>query len=259
MERENSNRYGEMKSVEKKSKIPYLNLVLVIVSIISFYVGVIFLGKSIEIVFVLITFVSLLFVFTSSIFLMTKKYKGALLYITFVISIICGVFSAIMLFSRISAIIDKTKYNNSDESKIDILENLEDKLSDEVADLADEGLLIRPLNEKGAYVLIDKKHYEAAIPVWNEKGYRTKESVYNKEEFEGYNCDGYTEVKKDYEGYEKCSLDEDAWCDYYLDFYTAKSYITCTGKYTYKTEGFDENKFKESKSEDYYNNHNMKN
>jgi len=241
--------------VQKKSKIVYVNLGLIVLAIISFLANVFFLGQDIEILFVILTFVSLLFVFVSSIFLMIKKYKGVLLYITFIISMIFGLLSMTMLTSRLSSIFEEFKYKNSDEYIIDMLEDLEDALEDNVSKLSSSGFLLQPLKERDSYVLIDKKHYEDAIPLWNEKGYIKMTSAYNNEVLDGIVCDGYVEVRTNYKSYDECLItygNRDHVCEYYLSDYETEAYISCSGDYTYSTEGFDENKLNESKTDKYY-------
>ncbi len=84
-------------TVQNKSNIPYINIGLIIFSIVVLFANRFTSGKFFEILSTILSGISMLFVFISSIVLMTKKYKSALLYITFVISIIFILFLSILL------------------------------------------------------------------------------------------------------------------------------------------------------------------
>lgn len=251
------------KIVVKNSKIKYLSLIPIIITIILFIVEIFIEISWYSTTILVVNIANIIF----CIILHNKKIKSAFMYIMLAISIMITLFSSLFVIDEIRSNIEWTKYKNSNEYKQTVLRSLEDSLADDVSTLSQKELLLQPLqplNNRDSYVLVDKKHYEEAIHLWNEDSeeYLKKTSAYEDNKLNGTTCDGYVEVRPNYEGYSDCLITynnyDNPLCDHRLYNYIAKTYIKCTGEYNYQTQGFDENKFNESKTDEYYKMYSIK-
>lgn len=89
-----------LKKQNKNSKVIYLNLILVIISMICFKLVLSFRYSYFGLVFILLGVSLTLFIFISSLILIFKKYKSLLMYIIFVLSIFI-VFAYLIIAVRV--------------------------------------------------------------------------------------------------------------------------------------------------------------
>ena len=285
----NTKGYIYVEEKQEKLKIDKLkNISLILIIMCAIYPILAVPLSFTELYYVQGTISIVLFLFSSTslvlnIILFIKKRKSTTLYV-------CSVFSIIIaLLSGNYAIYDAQRllahYTNYDteEDKQYLMEKTKRIVNSDV-----ESYLVyymnEPLPNTSNTVLISKEMYEETIRLSNQilrenqknlseddfptyeayeyyKNIDEKVSIYEENEKKGYVCDGYTVVKRFYSEQECMNaINDSSGCrNYDEDFKKGKShvqtFIKCTGRYEYQTEGFDEEKLNRSKNnkEEYFN------
>ena len=176
------------------------------------------------------------------IILHNKKIKSVFMYIMLVISIMITLLSGLFVIDDIGQIIRKSQKSNDSEYIFDKCENIENGVEKNITLLENLTALkvnigentIIPLDD---YLKLDTLNWDYIITL-------------RKLKEDGYTCDGYIVLKWN------SNLDITSYYDvtdklpYPYDmkdyFSTVKTYINCSGKYSYKTNGFNEDIINES-------------
>ena len=240
----------------KKTRFVWYNIGLLILSFVLMVVGPILSndGDPIDTVFLGIELLLNIFVFGICIYFFIKKYKLTLLYIEFIISILTCLFFGILFIKSLRYDISIYNYNNSDEYKQSVVNELQYELESTTSYFLKYEILSSPSAIDDSKFIITRKDLEEAIKKYNDThkidGDDYK-SPFDNKKLKGYDCTGYIESKRDLTKYNDCisshkTSDEDLdneivkVCEEsYLNDYVTKAYIKCTGKYKYQTEGFD--------------------
>jgi len=261
----------EQKEKLKIDKLKNISLILIImcaaypiISIPLSFTGIYFFSRSISIVLFVFALTSLIL----NIILFVKKRKSAILYICSVFSVIITFFAGNYAINDIQKLLSHYTSYDTDEDKQYLMEKTESIINYDVkAYLGD--YLNAPLPNSRDIVLISKEMYEEANRLGNEKLREKKKnpesaelykdieekiSIYEENEKQGYVCDGYTVVQRFY-SQQECmdSINDSFDCRNYDEDYLkgevySKTFIKCSGKYEYQTEGFDEEKLNKSKN-----------
>ncbi len=227
--------------VVKNSKMKYLSLMPIIISIILAIFGIVF-GQSLigiswcSMAILVINIANIIF----CIILHNKKVKSALMYVMLAMSIMITLFSSLFLIDDIGHIIHKNQKYNSIEYIFDKCENAENEVEKKITLL--ENLTALKVNI-GENVIISLDDYLNLDTLYSTDVINLKELKDN-----GYTCDGYIILKWNnnldiasyYDVTDKLSYPYNMK-DY---FSTVKTYIRCTGKYNYQTDDFDDTKLK---------------
>lgn len=225
--------------VVKNSKMKYLSLMPIIISIILAIVGIVF-GQSLigiswcSIAILVINIANIIF----CIILHNKRVKSALMYVMLAMSIMITLFSSLFLIDDIGHIIRKNQKYNSIEYIFDKCENAENEVEKKITLLENLTALKVNIGENAIISLDDYLNLDTLYSI----------DVINLKELkdDGYTCDGYIVLKWNN------NLDIDSYYDvtdklsypYNMKDYfsTVKTYIRCTGKYNYQTDDFDDTK-----------------
>lgn len=228
-------------TITKKSKIKYISLIPTILTIILVILAIVFNQSLIGISWYSITIlVANVVGIILCMILHHKKVKSALIYVILVISIIITLFSGLYLIDEIGHNIRKSNYYNSEEFLIDYSKFAEEDIEEDIMLAGNLKKLNIDISQDNIVTL--KKFLDVIST--NEILSNDLYSI-NKLEENGYTCDGYTILKfKD-----TANID-----DYYLmlneeyndtynmkRFFKVKTYISCSGKYSYATDGFNRN------------------
>lgn len=220
--------------IVKDNKIKYISLIPILITIVLVILEIFnetLIGLSWCSISILgINFISIIL----CIILHHKKIKSVLVYIILVISIIITLFSGIFLIEEIKQNIRKNNYYDSEEFLIEYAKILEEQLQDitQVSDLKKLNIDISKVN------VITLNDIESILST----------NIYAIERLEehGYTCNGYTILEfkeKADKDYYNSLLDNSDYYNYTMkSFFDIKSYVSCTGKYSYTTGGFNENK-----------------
>lgn len=219
----------------KDNKIKYISLIPILITIVLVIFGFIFNEALIGLSWCGISILGINIIsIILCIILHHKKIKSAFVYIILVISIIITLFSGIFLIEEIKQNIRKNNYYDSEEFLIEYAKILEEQLQDitQVSDLKKLNIDISKVN------IITLNDIESILST----------NIYAIERLEehGYICNGYTILEfkeKADKDYYNLLLDNKDYYNYTMkSFFDIKSYVSCTGKYSYTTDGFNENK-----------------
>lgn len=217
----------------KNEKIKYISLIPILITIILVICEIVF-NKSFgriswySIIILLVNIANIIL----CVILQRKKLNSVLIYIVLVISIIITLINGLFLIDGIGQNIRKTNYYNSEKFLIEYAKDAEEELQYNI---------IKARNLKKLNIDISKENVITLDSI------STNENMYyiNKLEENGYSCDGYAILKF------KDTADKDYYNlvlnEKYNDtvdmnnFFDTRAYISCSGKYSYKTKGFDEN------------------
>lgn len=221
--------------IVKDNKIKYISLIPILITIVLVILGFIFNESLIGLSWCSISILGINFIsIILCIILHHKKIKSVLVYIILVISIIITLFSGIFLIEEIKQNIRKNNYYDSEEFLIEYAKILEEQLQDitQVSDLKKLNIDISKVN------IITLNDIESIL----------SKNIYAIERLEehGYTCNGYTILEfkeKADKDYYNSLLDNNDYYNYTMkSFFDIKSYVSCTGKHSYTTDGFNENK-----------------
>lgn len=226
--------------VVKNSKMKYLSLMPIIITIILFIVeievGQIFSGISwYSIAILVVNIANIIF----CIILHNKKIKSAFMYIMLAISIMITLFSGLFVIDKIVNNIKWTKYYNSEKFLIEYTKDAEKELQYDIT---------RAENLKKLNIDISKENVITLDDFLSVMS--TNKYIYsiNRLEEKGYSCNGYAILKfkntadKDYYN---SVLNEELNDNTDMNrFFDVNTYIRCTGKYNYQTDDFDDTKLK---------------
>lgn len=161
-----------------------------------------------------------------------KKIKTVLVYIILVISIMITLFGGLFLIDEIGQNIRKNNYYDSEEFLIEYAKQAEEELQEDITQAG---------NLKKLNIDISKENI-----ITLDNFLSTISDMYSIKELEerGYSCNGYAILKY------KDSADKDYYNlvlnEEYNDttdmnrFFDINTYISCSGKYSYTTVGFNE-------------------
>lgn len=220
--------------IVKDSKIKYISLIPIVLTIILVPLGFIFNQSLIGIPWCSI---SILLVNIANIILCIilnhKKIKSVLVYIVLVISIMITLLSGLFLIDEIGQKISEANYYDSEKFLIEYAKIVEEEMQD-ITQAEDLKKLNIDVSKTNIITLNDIEN----ILSTNIHALETLEE-------HGYLCNGYTILKfkeKSDKDYYNSILNEEYINRDMINFFDIKSYVSCTGKYSYTTDGFNENK-----------------
>lgn len=220
--------------IVKDSKIKYISLIPIVLTIILVPLGFIFNQSLIGIPWCSI---SILLVNIANIILCIilnhKKIKSVLVYIVLVISIMITLLSGLFLIDEIGQKISEANYYDSEKFLIEYAKIVEEEMQD-ITQAEDLKKLNIDVSKTNIITLNDIEN----ILSTNIHALETLEE-------HGYLCNGYTILKfkeKSDKDYYNSILNEEYINRDMISFFDIKSYVSCTGKYSYTTDGFNENK-----------------
>ena len=218
--------------VVKNSKIKYLSLLSVILTMILLVIGIILSISSpfgsllCKVAILVVNVANIIF----CIILHNKKIKSVLVYVMLSISIIITLFSGLFVVDDIGKIVRKNLKYNNEEYIFEMCQNVEKDIERNIVLLDNLTSLKVEIGENSIISFED---------------YLDLDYVSSLEELKeiGYTCDGYTvlewktnpDITSYYDVTRKLSFPY-RMNDY---FSNVKTYMHCTGKYDYKTSGFD--------------------
>lgn len=220
----------------KDSKIKYLSIIPIVLTIILVIVSII-VSESFnaylwcKILILLVNIANIIF----CIILHNKKIKSAFTYIILVISILLALLSGMFVIDDVGQIVRKNNKYNSEEYVTETCQSLEKNIEKNITLLYN----LTALNiEIGKNAIVSLDDYLNLDMLYKHDGLEElKEN--------DYTCDGYIvldwnsnlDIVSYHDVTDKLEYPYDMK-DYFSD---VKSYISCTGKYNYQTNGFDEN------------------
>ena len=218
--------------VVKSSKIKYLSLLPVILTMILLVIGIILSISSpfgsllCKVAILVVNVANIIF----CIILHTKKIKSVFVYVMLSISIMITLFSGLFVVNDIGKIVRKNLKYNNEEYIFEMCQNVEKDIERNIVLLDNLTSLKVEIGENSIISFED---------------YLDLDYVSSLEELKeiGYTCDGYTvlewktnpDITSYYDVTRKLSFPY-RMNDY---FSNVKTYMYCTGKYDYKTNGFD--------------------
>lgn len=222
----------------KDNKIKYISLIPIVLTIILVILGFIFNQSLIGISWCSI---SILVVNIISIILCIilhhKKIKSVLVYIILVISIMITLFGGLFLIDEIGQNVRKNNYYDSEEFLIEYAKQAEEELQEDITQAGNLKKLNIDISKENIITLDDFLSTISANKILSNNMYSIKEL-----EEKGYSCNGYAILKF------KDSADKDYYNlvlnEEYNDttdmnrFFDINTYISCSGKYSYTTNGF---------------------
>lgn len=220
----------------KVNKFKYLSLIPIGLIILIFILGVI-LSKSLVglswcgISILIVSIISIIL----CIILCAKKIRSILVYIILVISIMITVVGGIFVIdgiigqARVNS--NKNKYYSSEEFLIDYAKYVEEDVNEEIVDSKN----LKKLNidiEQETIIKLD----DFVSIVFQNNFYSL-----NKLKESGYSCDGYSILKfkniskaEEYNNYINQEISYNM-----KNYFDVNTYIKCSGKYKYMTDGYD--------------------
>lgn len=224
----------------KVNKLKYLSLIPIGLNILIFILGVT-LSKSLVglswcgISILIVSIISIIL----CIILCTKKIRSILVYIILVISIMITIVDGIFVIdgiigeARVNS--NKNKYYNSEEFLIDYAKYVEEDVNEEIVD----SKYLKKLNidmEQENIIKLDD-----FVSVLSQKQYNNNLYSLDTLEENGYSCDGYSILKfKDISNAEEYNDYINQEISYNMkNYFDVNTYIKCSGKYEYMTDGYD--------------------
>lgn len=223
--------------IVKNKKAKYISLIPILITIILVVLGIKFNQPLIGISWcsILIFLVNIVNI-VLCIILHHKKIQSILVYMMLVLSIMIALFSGVFLIDEIGQNIRKNNYNNSESYLIDKCKNIENTINDDISLL--ENLISLNVNigendvvELDDYLALDTVSWIDIVDLQELKE-------------DGYVCDGYIildwESDLDITSYDDVSSKLPYPFNMKNYFKNIKTYIKCNGKYSYQTNGFNE-------------------
>ena len=223
--------------IVKNKKAKYVSLIPILITIILVILGIKFNQPLIGISWcsILIFLVNIVNI-VLCIILHHKKIQSILVYMMLVLSIMIALFSGVFLIDEIGQNIRKNNYNNSESYLIDKCKNIENTINDDISLL--ENLISLNVNigendvvELDDYLALDTVSWIDIVDLQELKE-------------DGYVCDGYIildwESDLDITSYDDVSSKLPYPFNMKNYFKNIKTYIKCNGKYSYQTNGFNE-------------------
>lgn len=239
----NNNKKGSVIKMNKIKKKLIINAILLFVSIIIVFILSMFQK---DLLGFIISVILNIYVLISTI-TMVKEEKKISLFIIMVLSLLLIVFFGYSIVNSTLFNHNKTKYFDSEEYYIETAKDLEESLNNSAKHYYEPSYYFENTNLDK--IVVSKYQAENEF---NEKWFKLK-----KEELG--NCNGYIVISVDQDyinrmiescnkryGESECSPDYIASLDNYgiTETLNIKSFISCSGKYVYKTVGYDESQIK---------------
>ena len=268
--------YTPIKQVQEKFKIDKLKNISLILIILCFLYPVvsIIIGIFIDSFFfnttsgvILMLFIFALTSLILNIILIIKKRKSFTLYVCLILSIIVTLFTIIYIPSSIEKLLSEYTDYDSEQDKEFLMYTTEGKINGVVQELLGS-CINEPTQNTSEEILIGKELLKSCIDSRNArikeyknnpetaelyKNVKEWTNAYEENEKKGYICDGYTVLRRFYSESECIDAGNDSIsCMGYNEEYKigethSSTFIKCTGRYEYETEGFDEEKLIRSK------------
>ena len=225
----------------KNKKVKYISLIPILITIILVILGFVFNQSLIGISWcsILILLVNIANIILC-IILHHKKIKSVLVYIILVISIMITLSSCLFLIDEIGQKIRKTNYYNNEEFLTKYAKEAEEELQDDIVQAGNLKKLNIDISKENIIILNEFLSTISTNEILSNHMYSINELEKN-----GYSCNGYAILKF------KDAADKDHYNlilnEEYNDttnmnrFFDINTYISCSGKYSYKTNGFNEN------------------
>lgn len=226
--------------IVKNRKVKYISLIPIFITIVLVILGFVFNQSLIGISWcsILILLVNIANIILC-IILHHKKIKSVLIYIILVISIMIMLFSGLFLIDEIGQKIRKTNYYDSEKFLIEYAKEAEEDLKDDIVQAGNLKKLNIDISKENVITLDDFLSTISTNEILSNHIYSINELEKN-----GYSCNGYAILKF------KDTADKDRYNlilkEEYNDitnmnrFFDISTYISCSGKYSYKTNGFNE-------------------
>lgn len=227
--------------IVKNKKAKYISLIPILTTIILIILGFVFNQPLIGISWcsILILLVNIANIILC-IILHHKKIKSVLVYIILVISIMITLLSGLFLIDEIGQKIRKSNYYDSEEFLIEYAKEAEEELQEDITQAGNLKKLNIDITKENVITL---DNFLSTIST-NEILSNYMYSI-NRLEEKGYSCNGYAILKfKDTadKDYYNLVLNEEYNDNTDMNrFFDINTYISCSGKYSYKTNGFNEN------------------
>lgn len=225
----------------KNKKVKYISLIPILITIILVILGFVFNQSLIGISWcsILILLVNIANIILC-IILHHKKIKSVLVYIILVISIMITLSSCLFLIDEIGQKIRKTNYYNNEEFLTKYAKEAEEELQDDIVQAGNLKKLNIDISKENIIILNEFLSTISTNEILSNHMYSINELEKN-----GYSCNGYAILKF------KDAADKDHYNlilnEEYNDttnmnrFFDINTYISCSGKYSYKINGFNEN------------------
>lgn len=226
--------------IVKNKKAKYISLIPILITIILVILDFVFNQSLIGVSWCSI---SILIVNIANIILCIilhhKKIKSVLVYVILVISIMITLFNGLFLIDEIGQKIRKTNYYDSEEFLIEYAKKAEEELQYDITQAGNLKKLNIDITKENVITLDNFLSTISTNEILSNYMYYIKTL-----EEKGYSCNGYAILK----------FKDTADKDYYnlvlnkkyndttdmIRFFDINTYINCFGKYSYKTNGFNE-------------------